>query len=270
MIRLAVRVARADAELALAELLTLAPHGMEEIELADGRIEFAIYGAEGEIPALPDLEAAVGGVLVEVLTSEVADDWPERWRDFHVAQVVGARLRIRPPWLVDPDDGLLDVVIEPAQAFGTGAHPTTRLCLELLLGLPAPGGALLDLGCGSGVLAIAAAKLGFDPVIALDHELESVRATRENAAANGVAVAARRGDLRRDDLPQAPTVAANLLLPLLLELAERLDRAPSRLIASGLLRAQADQVAAAFGERHRMHELERRHEGDWSALLLAG
>lgn len=268
MIRLAVRVARADADLALAELLTLAPNGMEEVELADGRVEFAIYGAEGEIPALPALEAAVGGALVEVLTSEVADDWPQRWRDFHTAQEVGGRLRIRPPWVPATDDQLIDVEIEPAQAFGTGAHPTTRLCLELLLELRAAAGPLIDLGSGSGVLAIAAAKLGFDPVTALDHELESVRATRANAAANGVSLVAERWDLRRDPVPFAPTILANLLLPLLLELAMRIERVPTTLIASGLLRAQADEVAAIFAVRHGLSEQRRVSEGEWSALRL--
>ena len=98
-------------------------------------------------------------------------------------------------------------MIEPAQAFGTGAHPTTRGCLELLVALARTGeaaGPLLDLGTGSGVLAIAAAKLGFAPVLAVDHERESVAAARENAAANGVALDVRPLDLLHDPLPQAP------------------------------------------------------------------
>jgi ribosomal protein L11 methyltransferase len=270
VIRLAVRVARADAELALAELLELAPSGVEEVELDDGSIEYAVYGAPGELPALPDLRAAVGGALVEIRTSEIADDWAERWRDFHRPLEVGGRLWVRPPWAA-PRPGLLDVAIEPAQAFGTGAHATTRLCLELLIflcGRRESTGPLLDVGSGSGVLAIAAAKLGWEPVSAVDHEQESVEATRANAAANGVKVEVARLDLRRGALPAAETVTANLLRPLLLELAATLQHPPRRLIASGLLIEQADEVADAFAQRHGLRELERRHEGDWAALLL--
>jgi ribosomal protein L11 methyltransferase len=162
---------------------------------------------------------------------------------------------------------LLDVVIDPGQAFGTGAHHTTQLCLELLLELE-PGGPLLDLGCGSGVLAIAAAKLGFDPVSGLDHEPQSVAATAENARVNGVEVAVARADLRSDPIPPAPTVTANLLRPLLLTVARRMQAPPDALIASGLLRHEADEVAAAFAARG-LRATARREAGDWAALLLS-
>jgi ribosomal protein L11 methyltransferase len=194
-------------------------------------------------------------------------------------------------------------VIDPAQAFGTGAHATTRLCLELLLELAAAEdarGTVLDVGAGSGVLAIAAVKLGYGPVLALDSDRESVRAILANAAVNGVAVDARRFDLRREELPGlvwdgdwdgVPTafngpaisdrpehrtgetvVLANLLRPLLLELADTM-RAPERggqlhLIASGLLRDQADEVAIAFAKRLGLCERARRERGEWVALWL--
>jgi ribosomal protein L11 methyltransferase len=267
VIRLAVRVARVDAELALAELLDLSPSGLEEVDLPDGRVEYALYGAPGELPALPDLRAALGGALVDVSTSELADDWSERWRDFHRPVSVAGRLHVRPPWAPAATGvGVIDLVIDPGQAFGTGAHATTHLCLELLLGLE-PAGALLDVGCGSGVLAIAAAKLGFAPVTGIDHERESVAATAANAAANGVVIDVRRADLRRDSLPEAPTVTANLLEPLLLTLAQRLPALPQRLIAGGLLVEQVDSVARAFAERG-LIERERRASGEWAALLL--
>ena len=263
MIRLALRVRREDAEVALAELLALVPAGVEEVDLGD-RVEYAVYGAPGELPDLPDLEAAAGGALVEVTTSEVADDWADRWRAFHRPVEIGP-LRVRPPW-DDARDG--DVVIDPGQAFGTGGHETTRLCLELLLGLE-PGGPFVDLGCGSGVLAIAAARLGWSPVLALDFDPLAVEATAENARVNEVAVDVRRFDLRDGPAPAAPTVVANLLRPLLLTLARTgwEGERPEALIASGLLREEADEVAAAFAA-HDLAERRRTSLGDWSALLL--
>jgi ribosomal protein L11 methyltransferase len=272
MIRLALRVRREDAEVALAELLVLAPSGVEEVDRGDV-VEYAVYGAPGELPALPGLRAAVGAALVDVSTEEIPDDWHERWKAFHqpvdIGGPAGRGLRVRPPWH-PARAGAPEVVIDPAQAFGTGAHHTTRLCLELLLELQ-PGGACADLGCGSGVLAIAAARLGWDPVLAIDHERESVAATLDNAAVNGVSVQARRHDLLRDGpAPGAPTVLANLLRPLLLHVADAgfAGVQPHTLIASGLLAHEADEVAATFADRAGLTERSRRHGGEWVALLL--
>lgn len=270
MIRLAVRVARADAEIVLAELLELAPAGVEEVDRGS-EIEYAVYGAPGELPALPALRAAAGEALVDITTTEIADDWSSRWRSFHEPVTIGERLHVRPPWCPAPEAaGLLDIAIDPAQAFGTGAHDTTRLCLGLMLELD-PSGPLLDLGCGSGVLAIAARKLGWQPVVGLDHERESVVATRENAAANGVDVHARHYDLLRDGPPPgAPIVVANLLRPLLLHLARTgfAGEPPRALIAGGLLAHEADEVAAAFARAQGLRERARRHAGEWAALML--
>jgi ribosomal protein L11 methyltransferase len=281
VIRLALRVRREDAEVALAELLELAPSGVEELEIGDW-IEYAIYGAPGELPELPDLRAAVGEVLAEVSTSELPDDWGERWKDFHRPIVVDAppgvpALRVRPPWEPPADlPATREIVIDPGQAFGTGAHHTTRMCLELLLELASresSRGAVVDVGCGSGVLAIAAAHLGFAPVLGLDHESESVQAACENAAVNGVGVEVRRFDLRREKLPavggrSAPVLLANLVRPLLLDLAGSLERPPEHLIASGLLREEAEEVAGVFGERLGLRLLERREGGEWAAVWL--
>lgn len=266
MIRLAVRVRREDAELALAELLALAPGGgVEEVDLGD-RVEYAIYGAEGEVPALPDVQAAAGDALVEVTTTEVADDWDERWKDFHQPVTAGGFL-VRAPWHAPGGADVDEVVIDPAQAFGTGAHDTTRLCLELLADVP-PTGALVDLGCGSGVLAIAAAKRGFAPVVALDFDPLAVEATADNARANGVTLtAARRDVLKGGRVPSAPTVVANILRPVLLAIARNgWDGPPPRqLVLSGLLRHEADEVAAAFGG---LQVADKREGGDWAAVRL--
>ena len=262
MIRLAVRVRREDSELVLAELLELAPGGVEETDHG-AVVEYAVYGAPGELPALPDLRAAAGDALVEVTTSEVADDWDERWREFH-RPVEAAGFLVRAPWH-ESVAGAQEIVIDPGQAFGTGGHPTTRLCLEALWDLE-PSGPLVDVGCGSGVLAIAAAKLGWAPVVGLDHDARCVEATQANAAVNGVALETRRFDLRAEPVPEAPTVIANLLRPLLLAL--RFAGAPPRtLVASGLLGHEGDEIVAAF-EAHGLHEARRLVADGWLALVL--
>jgi ribosomal protein L11 methyltransferase len=305
VIRLAVRVRREDAELVLAELLELAPSGVEEMEVGEGVIEYAVYGSPGELPELPDLRAAVGDALVEIATSELPDDWSERWKHFHRPVLIEApalasgapgpvsrsdreassphaarihlpALHVRPPWEQPSDrSDVREIVIDPAQAFGTGAHATTRLCLELLLEVAlrdASRGPLLDIGTGSGVLAIAAAHLGFSPVIGLDNDPESIDAARTNALVNGVEIEVRHFDLRAEPLPWAgdvPMVMANLLRPLLLDLARRMPVAPRHLLACGLLAHEVDEVVRAFGALG-LHEHERRRMGEWAAVWLAG
>jgi ribosomal protein L11 methyltransferase len=247
----------------LAGLLEVAPAGFEQVD-GDGWVEFALYGAPGELPEFPHGPAKVAGVRVSVSGTEVADDWAERWREFHQPLLVGGRVWVRPPW-TKPHADALDLVIDPARAFGTGAHPTTRLSLELLLDV-APRGPLTDVGCGSGVLAIAAAKLGFKPVFALDNDPAAMEATRTNAHRNGVELTrVERLDLRRDPLPPAPTVTANLVRPLLLELGRRMPESPETLIVSGLLEGEEDEAAAAFEQ---MLERRRLRLQGWSALLL--
>jgi ribosomal protein L11 methyltransferase len=266
VIRLAVRVDRAQAELVLAELIELAPGGVEEVEVSDTVIEYAVYGAPGELPELPDLEAAAGGALVEVRTEQIADDWAQRWRSFHRPLVLGDLLTVRPPW--EPAGvTAVDVVIDPGQAFGTGAHATTRLCLELILEREGPRRSFVDVGCGSGVLAIVAAKLGFAPVTALDYDPAAVAATDENADRNGIAVRAQRLDLRSEQVPDAELVAANVLAGPLKAWAAHQRRLPPTLILSGILTPEADGVADAFAARgHR--EQQRRTLGEWTALVL--
>lgn len=269
MLRLALRVRREDAELVLAELLELAPSGVEELDIDLDTVEYAVYGSPGELPELPDLRAAAGGALIDVRTTEVADDWADRWREFHRPLVLGDRLAVRPPW--EPPQGTaLEIVIDPARAFGTGAHPTTRLCLELLLDLPAGGGPAIDLGCGSGVLAIAAAMLGHTPVLALDYDQLAVDATIQNAGVNGVAelVETRKFSLIDEPVPPAPLVLANLLRPLLLAWSAKMAGTAHRwIIASGLLEQEADGISASI-RSHGYRERRRLVRGEWAALLL--
>jgi ribosomal protein L11 methyltransferase len=297
LVRLAIRVDRDHAELVLAELLELVPNGVEEVDVCAELVEYAVYGAPGELPSLPDLEAAAGGALVQVSTSPVAADWAQRWREFHRPLVLGDRLTVRPPW-EPPGSTALDVAIDPGQAFGTGAHPTTRLCLELLLcaaptgrlgGAGAEGAAgddaggggaggaggeggvasMVDLGCGSGVLAITGALLGFSPAVALDVDPAAIEATISNARANGVSIDARRFDLRREQAPDADLVVANVLAPPLEAWAGLQVRLPPRLVLSGLLVGEADRVARAYTARG-MTLVETRSDGEWAALALIG
>ena len=245
----------------LAELVELAPTGFEQVE-GDGFVEFALYGAPGELPALPAGTALIGRTEVHISTTQLADDWVDRWKEFHKPVQIG-HMHVRPPWYEALTDGI-DVVIDPAQAFGTGAHPTTRLSLELLLDVaPAP---LVDLGCGSGVLAIAAAKLGFAPVTALDHDPAAIEATLDNARVNGVTLErVERHDLRKNPAPVAPVMTANLMRPLLLRVAELLPEQPETLIVTGLLEGEEEEVAAAFAS---LRERRRVRLQGWSALLL--
>ncbi|HXS47811.1 MAG TPA: 50S ribosomal protein L11 methyltransferase [Solirubrobacterales bacterium] len=290
MIRLAVRCAPELAELVLAELTVLAPNGVEE-ERGPGYVEYAIYGGKGELPELGEVEAAAGEGLVELVSTEVPDDWADRWQDFHKPLLVGGRLWLRPSW-EEPLEGRIDVVVDPGQAFGTGAHPTTRLCLELLLELAEAGEAskpLTDLGTGSGVLAIAAAKLGWDPVRGYDHESASIEAASANAAVNEVAVEFERVNLRERLPALSPTTLANMTAPVLKEIATQLacdsggrgevprslpavapgdlPPTPTIFVCSGLLPGELDETASAFGASG-LIEVERRQEGDWAALLL--
>lgn len=270
MIRLAVRCSPEQADLVLAELVVLAPNGAEE-ERGPGYVEYAIYGGAGELPELGEIEAALGEGRVEVSATEVPEDWADRWQDFHKPLLVGGRLWLRPSW-EEPREGALDLVVDPGRAFGTGAHPTTRLCLELLLELEAAGeacGALTDLGTGSGVLAIAAAKLGWEPVRGCDQEEAAIEAAAANAALNRVAVELEQLNLRERLPALAPTTVANLTGPVLGAVAARLGDAgvPRTMICSGLLGAELEEVSAAFAAAA-LAEAERRRDGDWAALLL--
>jgi ribosomal protein L11 methyltransferase len=239
-----VLVPAAAAEVARARMLELFPQGFEEADTAEG-VELVTYTtAAGE----DRLRSAFGGVA----SVPVSPDWADRWREFHVPVLVGP-LWIGPPWK-PPPPGVVPIVIDPGRAFGTGAHPTTRLCLELL-GDVKPG-SLVDIGCGSGVLAIAAAKLGFGRVFALDNDRAAVEAARANAARNGVEIAVREADAREEALPEAEIAVANLSLRAIELLADRV--APRLLIASGYLEGEHPRLP-------RFVRRERRTVEGWAA-----
>ena len=227
-------------------MLALFPNGFEEVDAADGVELVAYTDAAGE----ERLWHVFGGARAE----DVAADWHNRWKSFHHPVRVGS-FWIGPPWMQPPADATA-VVIEPGRAFGTGAHPTTRLVVELLLELER--GSLLDLGCGSGVLSIVAAKLGFAPVVALDSDGNAVAATRANAAANGVGVDASLADVLEAELPSADLALANITRPTLEALAPRLRA--RRLIGSGYLPTDEPELG---GFRH----VRRITADSWAADL---
>jgi ribosomal protein L11 methyltransferase len=220
-----VRVARADVEITCARLLELVPRGFEEIELDDG-VEFVVYAEE--IAAGPLLR-----VFPDATDTAVEPGWEERWREFHRPVLAGG-LWIGPSWETAPPH-VPAVVIDPGRAFGTGAHPTTRLCVDLLAA--EERGSLVDLGCGSGVLSVAAAMLGFDPIIALDLDPTAVACTGENVVRNGLVVETRVADALHDELPACDLAVANIELAVVEALLPRLRA--RRAIVSGYLAGEA-------------------------------
>jgi ribosomal protein L11 methyltransferase len=225
-------------------MLELFPEGFEELDHPDGLELVAYTDDAGE----ERLWAAFG----EVTAGDVPSDWEERWREFHRPVRVGT-LWIGPPWETPPPDADA-VVVDPGRAFGTGGHATTRLCLLLLAELER--GSLLDVGCGSGVLAIAAARLGYEPVVALDHDRSAFEATLRNAAANAAAVECRLADALAGPLPRADVTVANISAEATKRLAPLVDA--DTLVTSGYLEQDRPMPS---GFRH-----ERRVvEGGWAA-----
>ena len=227
-------------------MLELAPEGFEEVERERTLDLFAYTDLRGA--------ARIRAAFGHTVRVPVEEGWEEQWKQFHRGSRVGD-LWIGPPW-EDPPAGAIAVTIDPGRAFGTGAHATTRLCLELLLEVER--GSLLDVGCGSGVLAIAAAKVGFAPVVALDNDPAAVETARRNAAANAVRVEALLADAFVDELPRADVVVANLSGQVVTALGGRLRT--SLVITSGYL--ARDQPALAGFRRS-----QRRTREGWAADL---
>jgi ribosomal protein L11 methyltransferase len=226
--RVSVAVPAERAEAARARMLELFPTGFEEVESSEGVELIAYTDSAGE----ERLWHTFGGARGE----DIAADWRDRWKAFHQPVRVGP-IWIGPSWEERPADATA-VVIDPARAFGTGGHPTTQLCVELLLELDR--GSLVDLGCGSGVLSVVAAKTGFAPVLAFDSDEQAVEATRANAAANGVDVDATRADVLGHDLPASDVALANITRPTLEAVAPRLR---SRwLVGSGYLPTDGSEL----------------------------
>ncbi|HVA30109.1 MAG TPA: 50S ribosomal protein L11 methyltransferase [Gaiellaceae bacterium] len=217
------------------------PGGVEEV---DGG--FAVYTDDAGERTLRE--------RFDVTSESFAEGWEEAWREFHHGVVVG-RFWIGPPW-EEATDEVEAVVIDPGRAFGTGAHATTRLTLELLQKLEP--GSLLDVGCGSGVLSIAAGRLGFRPIVAVDIDEDAVGIARANAKVNGVELDAYRADALADELPTVDVVVANVALDVVERLLPLLD---SRLaITSGYLERDDPKVSG-------WRRIDRSDREGWAADL---
>jgi ribosomal protein L11 methyltransferase len=197
-------------------------------------------------------EARLRKRFSEVSSVFVEPGWEERWREYHRPIWIGP-LWVGPPW-EEPSVDAIAVVIDPGRAFGTGSHPTTRLCLDFLLSLEP--GSLVDVGCGSGVLSIAAAKLGFGPITAIDHDEPAVEAARRNVEANGVEVDVLLGDGLGGRLPSADVGFANIDLASVQALGEAVD--VCTLVTAGYFHTRTP-VPARYAHQ------ERRIDGGWAA-----
>ena len=208
--------------------------------------------------------------MTELAVAPVDDaDWASAWRDGYEVQRIG-RLRIVPSWLETPDDGGVVVRLDPGMAFGTGIHPTTRGCLDMLQGLETTPATVLDVGCGSGILALSALALGATRAVGYDTDNAAIEASRANAKANGMTdrFDVRHGSLPDDGAEGFPLVAANLVAALLIELAPRLAAHAdpgATLIASGIIDSRLNEVAAVLAAAG-FTEVDRIVAGEWITL----
>ena len=201
-------------------------------------------------------------------------DWAEAWKVHYHPVRIGKRLMIRPLWTeveLQPDD--VEIALDPGMAFGTGTHPTTQLCLEATEDLLVPGAQVLDLGTGSGILAIAAAKLGAGHVLALDNDGVAVEAAQLNIEQNGAAdkITVQEGSLesvvtsaRRFDL-----ILVNILARIIIAMCDQhlgdVVRPGGLAIFSGIIEEQADDVEAAL-RKTGLQPYARRQQGDWIVI----
>lgn len=260
-----LRLPRIAVEEVLDRLLPLVPGGVREGR-AGAHAELVMRGPD--VPASDVIAAAVARWPHTLAEREVADDWQERRRADYTPDVIGGRLVVRPEWAPPAAPGLIDLVLTDSSAFGGGTHPTTRTCLELLLVAPPSHGAFVDLGCGSGVLAILAAQLGWSPVTALDIDPASVETVSINAERNAVDVDARLADLWTEAPPTANGFAANVPVDLQAHIASSLaPPLPGFALCSGFAPDEADTVSTAYGRRG-LREQRRLTAGGWSVLIF--
>lgn len=232
----------------------------------DDRLEDRLSALKDALAALPEYGIVGAGTDLTLHYVEEAD-WANAWKAFYKPFRVGRRLVITPPWEhpdLAPDD--IPLVIDPGMAFGTGSHPTTQLCLAALEDYVKPGASIADVGTGSGILAIAAAKLGASPVAANDNDPLAVQIARENAAANGVGVEVM------DALPTGryAVVVANILADVIIGMSSELCALlePGGIfIGSGIIDTRQADVQQAL-EYVGLTHIETRRQTEWVALVF--
>ncbi len=215
------------------------------------------------------------GVHPKIEVGEIPDqDWKLAYRRHFKTEKIGRRIIVHPPWEPMPTDGIV-LTLDPGMAFGTGKHETTRACLEYIDELSdkiAAPATFLDMGCGSGILSIAAAKLGYTAVRGIDVDQEAIDASRENAAGNGVTVDYFKyglGAKIKKDLGAADLVAANILGPLLIRFVDEIVPCVKKyIIISGILTTLYPEVLAAYTTAHGLKEVSHKTIGEWTTGLL--
>ena len=251
-----------------------------DIEEPLTRMQIFLPDPAAESGAVAALQAAldVVGVEAAIERGEIPDeDWKLSYRRHFTIESIGRRLVTVPAWEKVPEgSGRIPIVLDPGLAFGTGKHETTKACLEYIdelvpEGAAARGVSFLDMGCGSGILSIAAAKLGCCPVRGFDVDVEAVEASMENAAANGVSVEFFHyglGARERRDIGRADIVVANILGPLLIRFADEITPCVSGdLVVSGILSELYPEVLAAY-EARGFAEVSRKVLGEWTTGRL--
>lgn len=239
----------------------------DQLEEKRQRLEESLWYLS-RIRSLPD---PVFKVIGEV-------NWVESWKKHYMPVPIGRKLIIVPVWLESPDEARIPIRIDPGMAFGTGTHPTTQLCLELLESYTQQGADVFDIGCGSGILSIAALKLGAARAFGVDIEPEMPSSVRKNAAANGVAdsvevVIGSIAEIKSGafEVQQTPLVMANILTPVLMRLLDEglgdLIAPGGTMILSGILDEKLEAMQTKLAE-HGLSVIEQRMIEDWVALAV--
>jgi ribosomal protein L11 methyltransferase len=257
-------VPRLAVEDVLDRLLPLVPGGVRE-EIRGRHVELRMRGPD--VPATDELKRVVGRWPHRVSERGVSDDWRERRRDDYRESVIGDRVVVRPDWAPAALAGLTEIVLSEGAAFGAGTHPTTQTCLELLVEL-APRGSFADLGCGTGVLAILASKLGWDPVQAVDVQPGSVEVAERNITANRAGVSARVQDLIEQPAPSVDGFAANVPATVQAAIAASWRDSPPEIgILSGFGVEEASAVLDAYASIG-LSESRRLERNGWVIALV--
>lgn len=239
----------------------------------DEKLQQRLAFIEREIEAVEERigqKCLLGNPLFRTLCEQ---DWANEWKQYFHVTHAGKRLVIKPSWEgYEPKPEELVIEIDPGMAFGTGTHHTTAMCMELLEDVITPQAEVFDVGTGSGILAVAAAKLGAKSITAVDIDATAVRIARENIAANGLsgAITVKEGDLLHGTEGKADVIIANIIADIIIMLVQDIPqklKSSGKFLASGIIAEREADVAAA-ARQHGLKVIEVKHRGGWSAMLM--